>query len=611
MEDTSSAISGGRYQYRALQSQTEIRCLTLSAGTASDPLTCDIQHHNLSDNPSFEAISYVWGSLIRDQTITCNGGLLNITPNLQRSLQQVRSRSTARVLWVDSICINQDDDKEKGHQVRLMAKIYRQAERVLITLGADEISLAHSQPTETLIQEINQLVESTLKRISGSWNSYPYDQVDQTILSDPKWGSFEKLISHPWFKRGWVVQEAGLGQDVQVLWGVDSFSWNAIMRTCLWLSARAPSSRSEIQRRIPGPHLDIYERQHLIETKVFRPVHHHRMGENVLNLLCNARRLELTDKRDRIYAFIGLPGFQKLSQDLVINYDKTWAEVYCDVAQWHIVSNESLLILHYVEHDRETLASNHPSWVPQWHTRQYAEILRSEGREKGIHPQNLRSFHLDLTESGILRVQGSILDTIEFISGQFTPEPLIEEIVAVWDLCRQQIKRNAYTHSSPLLALVSALIAGKMSPDTAMGTAILNIGAFLQELFGVESIQQEPKFSSVSGALDNGDARKVHFVISRNLLNRRFAVTKRGFFGLVPSAAAKGDLYSVLFGADTPFVLRPTDFERHYRLVGEGSLVSSQNTGQHNPFLHRVGSGVRAREDWVDWGLKEEDIFLC
>lgn len=610
MEENSSASSGGRYRYRALQSPTEIRCLTLSAGMASDPLTCDIQHHNLNDNPSFEAISYVWGSLIRDETITCNGGLLHVTPNLQRSLRQVRLRSTARVLWVDSICINQDDDKEKGHQVRLMAKIYSQAERVLITLGADEISLAHSQPTETLIQEINQLVESTLKRISGSWNSYPYDQVDQAILSDPKWGSFEKLISHPWFKRGWVVQEAGLGQNVQVLWGVDSFSWNAIMRTYFWLSARATSSRL-IQRRIPWLHLEIYKRQHLIETKAFLPKDSHKLGDNVLNLLRQARRLELTDKRDRIFAFFGLPGFQKLAQDLVINYDKSWAEVYYDVAQWHIMSNKSLLILHYVEHDPETLTSNHPSWVPQWHTRQYAEILRSESHEKGIFSQYSQPIHPDLTEPGILRVEGSILDTIDFTSEQFTSKPSIEEMMAAWDLWRQQIKRNAYTHFSPSLAFVRALMAGKMSHDTARGTGILNIGAFLQELFGVESVQQESKFSAVSDALDSGDARKVHLVISTTLLNRRFVVTKRGFIGLVPSAAAKGDLYSVLFGADTPFVLRPTDLERHYKLVGEGSLVSSQNTGQHNPFLYRVGRGVGAREDWVDWGLKEQDILLC
>lgn len=610
MEDTSTAGLCNKYQYRALQDQSEIRCLTLSAGTESDPLACGIQHYNLSDNLSFEAVSYVWGSLIRDETITCDGQILYVTPNLQRALQQVRLTSADRVLWVDSICINQDDDKEKGHQVSLMAQIYSRAKTVLVTLGADEISLSHSPITETLMQEINQLVELELKRISGNWPWYPHDTLDHEIFSDPRWESFDYLVSHPWFKRGWVVQEAALGQDVRVLWGSNSFNWNAIMRTYSWLLAQAPSSQSGIQRRIPGLHLDIYQRQHLLETRVFFPHEHkHRIGDNVLNLLCNARRLELTDKRDRIYAFTGLPGFQKLSRDLVIDYDKSWPEVYYDVAHWHIVTNKSLLVLHYVEHNRETLASDHPSWVPQWHTRQYTEILRSEGRDEGIFSHISPPIHLDLTISGILKVKGMILDTIEFTSGPFSSKPSIEEIQAAWSLWRQQTKQDAYKHFSPLLAFVNALLADKMTLETGR-VAHINLRAFVQQLFGIESTQQERKFGAWA-AMHGDYARGFHSFISGNLINRRFAVTRRGFFGLVPSAAAEGDLYSILFGADTPFVLRESPSESQHRLVGEGSLVSSQDTEQFDPFLYRVGSGIHAREDWVTWGLKEEYISLC
>lgn len=610
MEDTSTSSLCKKYQYRALQDQSEIRCLTLSAGTESDPLTCGIQHYNLSENPSFEAVSYVWGSLIRDETITCDGRLLYVTPNLQRALQQVRLKGADRVLWVDSICINQGDDKEKGHQVSLMAQIYSRAERVLITLGADEISSTHSPITDTLMQEINQMVELAVRRISGKWPWYPHDMLDHGIFSDPRWESFDHLVSHPWFKRGWVVQEAALGQDVRVLWGSNSFHWNIIMRAYSWLLTQAPSSQSEIQRRIPGLHLDMYQRQHLLETRIFFPhEHNHRIGDNVLNLLRNARRLELTDKRDRIYAFTGLPGFQELSRDLVIDYNKSWAEVYYDVAHWHVVTNKNLLVLHYVEHNRETLASDNPSWVPQWHTRQYTEILRSELGDDGIFSHISPHIHLDLTSSGVLKVKGIILDTIEFTSGPFSSKPSTEEIQAVWNLWRQQNKRDAYKHFSPLLAFVNALLVDKMIPETGKVTHI-NLKAFLQQLFGIESTQKERKFG-VWAALHGDAARDIHSIISRNLINRRFAVTRRGFFGLVPGAAAEGDLYSVLFGADTPFVLRATASESQYRLVGEGSLVSSQDTEQLDPFLYRVGSGIHAREDWVTWGLKEEYISLC
>lgn len=603
MEDTSTASLCNKYRYRALQDQSEIRCLTLSAGTESDPLTCGIQHYNLSDNPSFEAVSYVWGSLIRYETITCDGRILYITPNLRRALQQVRLMSTDRVLWVDSICINQDDDKEKGHQVSLMAQIYSRTERVLITLGADKISLTHSPITDTLMRGVDL-------QMSRNWSWSLHNTPDHKILSDPRWESFDYLVSHPWFKRGWVVQEAALGRHVRVLWGSNSFNWNTIVRTCSWLLAQAPSSHSEIRRRIPGLHLDIYQRQHMIETRVFFPQEQNRrIGDTVLDLLCNARRLELTDKRDRIYAFIGLPGFQKLSRDLVIDYDKSWPEVYYDVAHWHIVTNMSLLVLHYVEHNRETLASDHPSWVPQWHTRQYTEILRSKGRDEGTLSHYSPPIYLYVTRPRILEVQGILLDTIEFTSAPFSSEPSTEEIQAVWNLWRQQNKRDAYKHFSSLLAFVNALLADKMIPGTAR-VAHINLRTFLQQLFGVESTQREEKFG-VWAASHGDHARDVHSLISRNLINRRFAVTRRGCFGLVPNAAAEGDLYSILFGAYTPFVLRVTGKEGHYKLAGEGFLVSSQDTAQLDPFLYRVGSGTHAREDWVTWGLKEEHISLC
>lgn len=175
-------------------------------------------------------------------------------------------------------------------------------------------------------------METTLKRISGYWNSYPNDQAHHEILSDSRWGSFDCLTNDPRLNRGWVVQEAGLRKDVQILRDTEFLSWTSIMRTYFWLSARAPSSRSQIQRRIPGLHLHVYDRRHLLETKVFRLRLSREMGENVLNLLCSARRLELSDRRNRIYAFIGLPGFQNLLQDLVIDYHKPWPEVYYDIA---------------------------------------------------------------------------------------------------------------------------------------------------------------------------------------------------------------------------------------------------------------------------------------
>ncbi|KAF3768866.1 heterokaryon incompatibility, partial [Cryphonectria parasitica EP155] len=83
----------------------------------------------------FEAISYVWGTDLQDQCILVNNNFLTITRNLRGALEQVRLPDRPRVLWADSICIDQQNKREKGHQVGLMARIYSLSICTLICLG--------------------------------------------------------------------------------------------------------------------------------------------------------------------------------------------------------------------------------------------------------------------------------------------------------------------------------------------------------------------------------------------------------------------------------------------------------------------------------------------
>lgn len=64
--------------------------------------------------------------------------ILHITSNLLQALHTIRYEQTSRVLWMDAICINQSDTTEKGHQVALMGRIYRDTQRVVVCLGCQE-----------------------------------------------------------------------------------------------------------------------------------------------------------------------------------------------------------------------------------------------------------------------------------------------------------------------------------------------------------------------------------------------------------------------------------------------------------------------------------------
>ena len=141
MESTSHQ----RYMHSPLTDPSCIRLLTLLPGKSGTPLKCELAK---LDNPtpgSYEALSYAWGSVSTSDDIEIceatnpdqTGGSLPITRNLFDALQRLRTEAP-RLLWIDALCINQDDLEEKGNQVARMGHIYRNASRVVVWLGEDE-----------------------------------------------------------------------------------------------------------------------------------------------------------------------------------------------------------------------------------------------------------------------------------------------------------------------------------------------------------------------------------------------------------------------------------------------------------------------------------------
>lgn len=103
-------------------------------------IKCELFTYNLSGKQSgerhlYEAVSYVWGTGPRCHSITLNNCAFPVTENLHAALWHLRDQQLERVLWVDAVCINQDDNKEKERQIPLMRTIYAQAGRVIVWLG--------------------------------------------------------------------------------------------------------------------------------------------------------------------------------------------------------------------------------------------------------------------------------------------------------------------------------------------------------------------------------------------------------------------------------------------------------------------------------------------
>lgn len=116
-----------------------MRLLNLEPGGFDDPVRTTLSFGNTSNRDEYDAISYTWGgednNMFRTARILVNSREFAVTPNCETALRRVRLRWSRRTVWMDAICINQDDMNERGHQVHLMPQIYSRARRVLIYIG--------------------------------------------------------------------------------------------------------------------------------------------------------------------------------------------------------------------------------------------------------------------------------------------------------------------------------------------------------------------------------------------------------------------------------------------------------------------------------------------
>lgn len=159
------------YQYSPLLVEGSIRLLKLLPGQTNDTIDCTLVQVKLEDGPNYEALSYAWGDPEDKAIVRCDGKIVMVPRNLKDALHRLKLREESRILWADAICINQDDDVEKGPQVGLMARIYGDASKVCVWLGCTTIQM---QPAFTLINAIlshgRDSTTSKLTNLSG----YPF-----------------------------------------------------------------------------------------------------------------------------------------------------------------------------------------------------------------------------------------------------------------------------------------------------------------------------------------------------------------------------------------------------------------------------------------------------
>jgi len=111
-----------------------VRVLILHPGPHEGAISCSLSVVSLDDEPApnYEALSYVWGDETVTETVTVDAMEVHATVNLIVALRRIRHGDRNTVLWVDAICINQNNMEEKASQVGMMGDIYLSCSQVII-----------------------------------------------------------------------------------------------------------------------------------------------------------------------------------------------------------------------------------------------------------------------------------------------------------------------------------------------------------------------------------------------------------------------------------------------------------------------------------------------
>lgn len=206
-------------------SKTAIRIARLCKGYRTDSVRCELFEAYLDPSeivpcadPSevvpYAALSYVWGDDSGKVEIFINEKRALVTRNLFKALKSLRQMNRDVLLWVDAICIDQSNNKEKGHQVGQMRLVYERAEEVIIWLGENDANI------ESLFEwawKLDKAVGKLRKRTTTYqvWKTLWDEKEKERLRVDAGFGisfaerrssALRNLLGRPWFKRVWVIQ---------------------------------------------------------------------------------------------------------------------------------------------------------------------------------------------------------------------------------------------------------------------------------------------------------------------------------------------------------------------------------------------------------------------
>lgn len=561
----------------------EIRIIHLLPGRYEDPVQCTSHIARLSSQPKYQAVSYRWDNGQGKVAICLDGVQRGVARTVYQLLRRLRPPDRELPLWVDQLCIDQEDNHEKISQIRIMGQIYKQCSLCYVWL-----------------REVRPGIPLEDARSAFEMLSYPYDQQDGEAVQSPyAWlestealrGALRALQSicpnrHEWWQRAWMAQEVVLPSCIQFVWGPLRLGWGQLERASHHFCNQSLHWPRVYERLRPMDCLLLAQFVNWISWldgsrfRTHAPTQQRFQSSKVPLVFRHRKAL---DPRDRAFAMLGMiQQFGELRYATRVNYNNTVAEVYSAFTMDLIRRDGLCSWATEVRADPPGVTKDIPSWAidlpnrpKHWAADGFCRLWTYVAFDACAGRQlNLAAFSAEADRSlGVCKSQGhSLFRTIALTGLKVDVVKIISE------------ERYLFENKRPCPQRISRMVRAWM--DLVRGYRLqINQKRAPDELVHEEDLKKEFCRFLMSDAIrdnyqrvirgfdDEGDdMQKVAQLIDdgvwyeqwqemkclrSHICSQTFFITRRGLMGLASLDTAPGDEVWVFDGGNVPFMMRP------------------------------------------------------
>ena len=590
--DMSVTNHRSQYKYPILETALHIRLVTIcpraEAKSTHCPLSIKLQQYPISQCPPYDALSYTWGQSHRSDRAYCdNDEYINVTPNLLAALLHLQRRKPV-TLWIDAVCINQEDHKERSCQVSLMSQIYQKAKQVIVWLHSPETIPTVDDKPWVMVQKPGY--EDYHLNENNEWLRTPRAKEDYKVVELPRHAL--NMFRYPWFLRVWILQEVAYARNIVIKTGEKTIYWEDARAWVDNYLDRASDDRNTVVEEDVDLNISMMSVMDNWRSQMQANLFTLRFTD----LFDRSQFCGATEPKDKVFALLSLA--YDVDKDFKIDYSWSEAKICSSLTRHLIQQNNALNILRCIgTRSRSSDPDTLPSWVPSlFGTSQCSPLL----------PYDEWLVASSASSDGSLAVAPLCNETTLVVKCLW--------ILDVAQVEHAKIKGDQLPNRHTLLGVIDQWYDAVLDhADYETKDARHRINAFwgtMRRTLGSEAVEEridkvytagegwhwhfrklydedvgdsQPEdaydpdnalddsyiFEADNPELHSTWAQDVMFAQAelRHLRGRAFGFTNNGRMALLPSEVEEGDHICFLYGIQMPFVLREVTAGR-YRVVG-------------------------------------------